>query len=160
MPDPDAKRTTKVSQSAIDEIRKLGMSKAISKYTRGEGSPEFKTAVERYYSPQRLKAASKTATKEAASKPKPKPKTETPKAPVTMPKSAPAAAGRKTKPKGSSVLGERNAKAVGNAGASVGRVLSNLSSGSKGITGQGGDILGNLGKKFGVRNPFKPRKRK
>ena len=94
MPDPDAKRTKKVSHSAIDEIRSLGMGKAIKKYTSGEGSPEFRTAVERYYSPQRLKGASKEATKAASAPAAPK---SEPKS-VPMPPSAPAAANRKTKP--------------------------------------------------------------
>lgn len=66
-------RTKKVSQGAIDDIRKMGMSAAIKKYTAGEGGAEFKTAVERYYSPQRLKQASRNATQGMVAKSGPSP---------------------------------------------------------------------------------------
>lgn len=156
MADPEATRTKKVSKSAIDEIRKLGMSKAISRYTSGEGSPEFRTAVERYYSPQRLKAASKNAPKstsksESTPESKPEPK------PVPMPKSAPAAAGRRTKSTAEKVLGRKNAKAVGDVTKPIGRILGSIGSSSKGISGSG---VKSIGKALGINNPFKPRKRK
>lgn len=76
-------RTKKVSQGAIDDIRKMGMGAAIKKYTAGEGGAEFKTAVERYYSPQRLKAASAAATKGQVA-PSPAAKS-TPISPATTP---------------------------------------------------------------------------
>lgn len=95
MPDPE-RNTTKVSQAAINEIQKLGMSKAIKQYHSGNASAEFKTAVERYYSPKRLSDAS--AAKSASAPPSPESKPE-PK-PVPMPPSAPAAATRAVAPKG------------------------------------------------------------
>jgi hypothetical protein len=95
MADPE-RGTKKVSQSAIDEIRKMGMGKAISTYKSGNGSAEFRTAVERYYSPQRLKSSS---TANNAPAPKSTHQGAKPsvgdKTPVAMPKSAPAAASRR-----------------------------------------------------------------
>jgi hypothetical protein len=162
MPDPDAKRTKKVSSSAIKEIQSLGMSKALKKYTSGEGTAEFKTAMERYYSPQRLKGASKAATAPKAAGPTHKTQPSVgDKAPVTMPPSAPAAAGRKVgRSTGASVLGEKNAAAVGKATGAIGGIIGSLGSNSKGIGGAGGKAISNLGKKAGIRNPFNPRKRK
>lgn len=92
-------RTKTVKQSTIDAIRQMGMSKAIAKYTAGEGGAEFRTAVERYYSPQRLKAASRKATQGQVAKPG-----TPPAAPSTPVSSAPApsqaAISRRLEPKG------------------------------------------------------------
>lgn len=96
MADPD-RGTPKVSQSAIKEIQQLGMSKAISKYTSGGGSAEFRTAVERYYSPKRLKDASNASksTSTTTTKTTAKPAATSEPKTVPMPASAPAAATRK-----------------------------------------------------------------
>lgn len=160
MPDPDAQRTKKVSQSGIDEIKKLGMSAALKKYTAGEGGAEFKTAMERYYSPQRLKGAS---TASMASKGKSggtastAPKTES--KPVPMPPSAPAAAKRKVNPAGSSVLGKKNAEAISSATKPIGKITSALASQRAVNADTVGKALSGAKKKFGINNPFKPRKR-
>lgn len=130
MADPE-RGTTKVSQSAIDEIKKMGMTKAIAQYTKGSGTPEFRTAVERYYSPKRLSDASAAKPKETAT---PAAKPEAPKAPVPMPASAPAAASRAINkdPKGTSVLGKSNAKTVNKVGKPIGDILN----ASKAVSGQ------------------------
>lgn len=98
MPDPDAQRTKTVSQNAIKDLQKRGMSENLKMYSSGQGGSEFRTAMERYYSPQRLKGASSQATKTTSSS---APKSEsTPSKPVPMPASAPAAASRSIAPKG------------------------------------------------------------
>jgi hypothetical protein len=98
MPDPE-RNTTKVSQSTIDEIRKLGMPKAIQQYHSGNASPEFKTAVERYYSPQRLKTSSPSPSTTAAKKDTGNITSNASAAKsISMPASAPAAATRKISP--------------------------------------------------------------
>jgi|ERR1700750_307269 len=91
-------RTKIVSQGAIDAIRKMGMSAAIKKYTAGEGGAEFKTAVERYYSPQRLKAASTKATQGQVAKPGTPPAAPSPPA-KPMPPSKEAVSRRIANPK-------------------------------------------------------------
>ncbi len=99
MADPEAQRSKKVPQSALDEIKKIGMSAALKKYTAGEGGPEFKTAMERYYSPQRLKGSSQAAIASQGKSGGTASENKTPN-PVPMPASAPAAAARRSKPKG------------------------------------------------------------
>jgi len=166
MADPDAgPKNQKVSQSAIDSIKQMGMSKALKQYNTGGNTPEFKTAMERYYSPQRLKSASGQAVSQAATanssvnraKADTGNITASAKTPVTMPASAPAAATRKVgNAVGSKVLGPNSAKAisgginkvrtVGETGAAIG------SSSAKGI---GGLVRGLY---RGVTNTSKPRK--
>jgi hypothetical protein len=104
MPDPQAAPANqKVSQATIDSIKKMGMSAALKQYNSGNNSPEFKTAMERYYSPQRLKASSGQASNAAAASKATgdtgnitataaKPKS------IPMPASAPAAATRRVAP--------------------------------------------------------------
>lgn len=152
MPDPD-RGTKKVSGSAIKEIQQMGMGKAIKQYTSGGGSPEFRTAVERYYSPQRLKKAS------SESKPSKSMETDTPKQPVKMPESAPAAAARKVNPVGASVLGKKNAEQVSKVTKPIGNVGSAIA-GQRAVNAQSiGKALSGASKKLGLNNPFKPRKR-
>jgi hypothetical protein len=104
MPDPQAPPTNqKVSQSTIDSIKKMGMSAALKQYNSGNNSPEFKTAMERYYSPQRLKASSSQAINTAAASSAKGDSgniTATTAKPssVPMPASAPAAAVRRVSP--------------------------------------------------------------
>lgn len=108
MADPEAApKNQKVSQATIDSIKKMGMSAALKQYNSGNNSPEFKTAMERYYSPQRLKASSGQATPSTSTS-TPKPSSGGPKMqatgpaptgkPVPMPPSAPAAATRAIAP--------------------------------------------------------------
>lgn len=40
---------TKVSQSDVDEIKKIGMEAAVKRYVQGEGSESFREAVRRFY---------------------------------------------------------------------------------------------------------------
>lgn len=141
MADPEAQRTTKVSQSAIDDLKKRGMAENLKMYNSGSGTPEFKTAMERYYSPQRLKAGSSQAVK-AATPPAggPKMSNAVSSKPIDMPASASAAATRKVgNPTGTSVLGKPNAAAVSGAVSkvrSVGETGSSIgSSSAKGIGG-------------------------
>lgn len=122
MADPDAQRTTKVSQSAIDDLKKRGMAENLKMYSSGQGTPEFKTAMERYYSADRLKAASGQATPKAAPAGGPKMSNAVSSKPIDMPASAPAAATRKVgNPTGTSVLGKSNAAAISSG---VGKVRS------------------------------------
>lgn len=136
MADPEAQRSKVVSQSAIDDLKKRGMAENLKMYNSGAGTSEFKTAMERYYSPQRLKAGSGQAVK-AATPPAggPKMSNAVSSKPVPMPPSAPAAATRKVgNAVGSGVLGPNNAKAIsggiskvrniGDTGAAIGKASS------------------------------------
>jgi hypothetical protein len=159
MPDPD-RGTKKVSQSAIDEIKKLGMTQAIRKYHSGNTSPEFRTAVERYYSPQRLKGGSiAPKPQDTPSAPKTETKTET-KPPVTMPASAPAAASRRTKTTAEKALGRRNVESAKKVTQPIANIASNLAGSRSGNLEGVSKSLRGAGKKLGINNPFKPRKRK
>jgi hypothetical protein len=102
MADPEAQRTKTVSQAAINDLKTRGMAENLKMYNSGAGTSEFKTAMERYYSPQRLKAGSGSTT---AAAPKsavggPKMSNAVASKPVPMPASAPAAAVRKIAPTG------------------------------------------------------------
>jgi hypothetical protein len=109
-PNPDY--ATKVSQGTIDSIKKMGMAAALKQYNAGGNSPEFKTAMERYYSPQRLKASSVQATNTAAANSaksdsgnitpttaKMNPSASGKPGSIPMPPSAPSAAARAVAPK-------------------------------------------------------------
>ena len=111
MPDPD-RGTKKVSSSAIDEIKKMGMGAAIKQYSSGGGSPEFRTAVERYYSPQRLKEASGSV-KPTPSGGGPTMSNASTSKPISMPASVPATASRNiSKPFNERNVGTETSNAV------------------------------------------------
>lgn len=174
MADPDAARTKKVSQSGIDEIKKLGMSAALKKYTAGGNSSEFTTAMERYYGSGHLKNASKNSGGNVKTQPISSTKAKGPPGgkdpdsvvkkpkPVPMPASAPAAAARASGKKSTTekILGKKNVAAVGKATKPVGKLISSIGANSKGISGAGVKDLSGAAKKLGLNNPFKPRKRK
>jgi hypothetical protein len=87
----DYDSSIKVKQEVIDRIKNMGMSAAL-KAAGGSETPEFKEGVTRMYGKNRISGAKDVAMSNADAKAA----DIASKTPVTMPKSAPAAAKRKS----------------------------------------------------------------
>lgn len=166
--------SVKVKQEVIDRIKKMGMSGAVSAANSGKESAEFVEGAKRMYGNrvghmnnanlQKRQNEVKVSGRAAPSIDGGPTGGESKSVP--MPKSAPAAASRKVETgnkKKSTVeqaLGKRNAeklKPVGNAVSSVSTALAGQRAINADTTSR---ALKGVGRKLGLNNPFKPRKRK
>ena len=144
----------KVSQAVIDEIKKKGMTAAIAEANSGGASAEFNEGAKRMYG-NRVKAAGPKGGSDPDSK-------STTTESVTMPASAPAAASRRsgTKTTAEQALGTKNAESARKVTTHVSNIGASLASQRAMNADSVGKALGSMGKKLGLNNPFKARKRK
>ncbi len=155
----------KVSQAVIDEIKKKGMSASIKEANSGSSSAEFLEGAKRMYGNRVTGSGSGPKAgdvRKVDTGHSPKAgdvrATDSEKKPVTMPKSAPASASRKVgKTTAEKALGTKNAETARKVTTPVSKVLTSVGQKTKST---GKVDLGGVGKKLGLNNPFKPRKRK
>lgn len=167
--------SVKVKQEVIDRIKKMGMNAAVEAANKGSESAEFVEGAKRMYGNRvgHLNAANlKKRQNEVKVSGRAAPSIDGgptgggENKSVPMPKSAPAAAKRQVetstkKTTAQKALGTSNAAFVNR---NIGKPLSSVSTSLAGQRAVNADSLSKAlkgaGKKLGLNNPFKPRKRK
>lgn len=174
MPTSRYDSSIKVKQEVIDRIKKMGMSSAVEAANSGKESAEFVEGAKRFYgnrvgakNPANLaKRQQETKVSGRAAPSVGDKDTGEEKKSTPMPPSAPAAASRRTEKKSTAeqALGRRNVESVKKV---TQPVASGISKAGAAIAAQRamnvdkvGSALKGAGKKLGLNNPFKPRKRK